>query len=517
LSALFIDPEDGQIRPGSEAAALVELLIAPARGHSATVLALLGEHGIPAGAVHRLLERSDAAVAASIEWVERVAADRARAQRIGAAAVLADRALATFGGRAAIVPSTLGPMWSSDVDVLVSEAGAEDAARCLREAGLLEVDPLLERLGRLTPGVSRFAAVEKRTVLAAVELCRYLYDYGPAADSAVARAERRAGATARVAAADRLTRRAAKLAAARRVTLRGVLELIALVRETGIRRPPTAVVAIALRRASAFQRDLGADSELPAASALGSLPNVWWGLARARAVRREVVHRGRPRRVRVAFSGVDGAGKSTQVSLLSGHLDALNVPAVEVWVRLGFSGSRLLSIAAKLGQRLLPAGSHSAHLARATASGNATPVTRRGPLGWLWALAVTLDYVRCSRAAARALHGQVGIFDRSSLDASIALDYDYGGTLRLRLQHRLIDRLVPKPDHGFYLRLAGPEAYARKEDMFSRGALEELVSRYDRGIAARSEARALDARRAPEELAWEVLAVLLSGGPPRSG
>jgi hypothetical protein len=253
-------------------------------------------------------------------------------------------------------------------------------------------------------------------------------------------------------------------------------------------------------------------SNLPVPPLYAWRPNLAWAVARLHAVRREARHRVRPRRVTVVFSGIDGAGKSTQVASLVESMGRLNVPTVPVWVRLGFSGSRLLSIVARTGQRALPAGSHSAHVARATGAGDPTPVTRRGLLGWTWALAVTLDYVRQSRAGIRSLRGQLGVFDRGSFDAKIALDHDHGGALKLRLHHALIRRLVPPPDNGFYLRLPGSAAYARKEDMFAERVLEEFVSRYDRALGGRPEVTTLDAQHPSQELAWNVICVVIAGG-----
>jgi thymidylate kinase len=508
VSPSFIDRRDGEVIPDSRAAGLVRQLLAGAANEVDSVLDVLRAHEIPPGAITRLMEEVNAPVAASVAWRSAAVADRAKGERLAAVDRLTAEALSGVAEDVAMLGSAMGRMWSSDVDVLVREGATGRAGQCLRDAGFLPLQPLLERLGRATPGVERFGAVDGTEILGSVELCRCICDYGPVAGPAIdAAVPGASGAVRFVRAQDRLHRRAAKIAAARRVTVRGVLELLALLELVDGPRT-NGVVATALRRGADLEERLGAGRLLPTASGGVRAPNWTWVAARARAARRETRYRLRPRRVRVVFSGIDGAGKTTQVDRLAENLDRMNVASVKIWVRLGFSGSVLLSGGARIAQRLLPPSSHSGQAARTSGVGNPSPLTRRGPIGWAWALVNTLDYVRQSRGAARRARSRVGILDRSVLDAQIALDHDYGGELALGLHHRILERTARWPDHTFYLRLPATVAYDRKEDMFSRSVLGDLVARYDRLLPGRRGVVVLDAQRPRDELALDVLAAV---------
>jgi thymidylate kinase len=206
----------------------------------------------------------------------------------------------------------------------------------------------------------------------------------------------------------------------------------------------------------------------------------------------------------VAFSGIDGSGKSTQAARLADSLMRVDVPAIAVWGRIGFTGTPLLSAAARVGRRVLPAGSHSGLRARATGAGGAVPLTRRGPIGWSWALAMTVAYLRVVRAGVRRGRGQVVVLDRGLPDALVDLEKGFGGALRLGLHRRLIRRLGPQADVTYYLRLPGSAAYERKRDLFAESVLQSYAERLDR-LAPELEAVVVDAERPAEEIARDVL------------
>ena len=472
-SAAFVD-QDGALLEDHDDVLPVARLVESAAGDPSALLASLAVHAVPPGAADRIVQRLAPAVAGSDAWSEAVAADRRRAERFQRAVALLEEALRPLGDGVALASSELGPLWWRDVDVLVSPELLADADEALRAAGFLPLDPLLVWLGR-TGGARRYAAMDAEP-LCRVELSVQLHERGPAAEEAIARARRPAGdGLPRLAAVDRLDKQAAKIVAGRRATLRGVLELAALRDELG--SGPT---ALARRR------------------------YLVWTLARARNVRRRLARRLRARRLVVAFSGIDGSGKSTQAARLADSLMRVDVPAVAVWGRIGFSGSPLLTAAARLGRRVLPAGSHSAQRARAQGTGGAAPLTRRGPIGWTWALGVTIAYLRVVRAGVRRGRGRVVVLDRGLPDALIDLEKGFAGELRLGMHRRLIRRLAPRADVTFYLRLSGSAAHERKRDLFAPSVLESYAERFDQ-VASELGAVLVDAERPAEEIARDVL------------
>ena len=488
---------------------LVRALLAPHAGDPAAARRALKAAGLAPTGVASIAEDAVPGLAADPDWREALEANAGKAERLRRAADLAGIALAPLGGRVALPRTNLGPGWSSDVDVMLGEGALRDAEDALAAAGFADLNPLLARIGRATPGVRRWAAIEGGSVLGSVELCERLTDHGPPAAPAVARAlPDPGGGLPRLTTEDDLRRRAAKIAAARTVPLRGALEVLAL-DAAGVTPPAERDVVVALRRCAELEQELSGPGRLTAlADGTPAVRNRAWGVARAGAVRREARRRVRPRRLLVAFSGIDGAGKSTQAETLAANLLRVSVPARPVWARLGFSAGGLVVKAGRLGQRVLPAGSHSAQTARATGTAPTAgrpPLTRRGPVGWAWTMAVTLDYVRLARSEIRRSRDAVVVLDRALPDALVGLDEGYGGALDLRLHRKVIERLAPRPDLTLYLRLSGAASYARKQDLFALEVLEDHAQRYDALFARLPGVIQLDAERSVEELALEAL------------
>ena len=471
-------------------------------------LARARAHGIPPSVLE------GAAPAGDARWQAAVERSRARAVRIERARVLVAEALAPVAG-AALSDGLLGAEFSADVDVYVRPDALTPVGTALTARGAVAVDAVERRLRGGEDGPPRhFALVENGAVLAPVELVVHLWDGGPPAAPAVARA-----AGGRLTLADVAARRTAKAAASRRPTVRALAELTALL-ELGAPLP-SAWARGALRRHAELERELVGTG--PVQAAVLRQPRrpgaeVLWLRARARGARSLL----RPRRgqLRVAFVGVDGAGKSTQAERLAANFQAAGVPAVAEWSRLGNRALAPVAGLAKLAQRLLPAGSHSFEAAREAAgradpdagpSAVAIPLTRRGPVGWAWALAVTLDYVVRTQAARRRARGRVLVLDRALPDALVGLEDNYGVALRLGLQRRLLERLTPAPHLVVYLRLPGAVAKARKDDTFTAAELEVQRERYERLLARLGDAVVtLDAQRSREEIAEAALAAAIS-------
>ena len=223
----------------------------------------------------------------------------------------------------------------------------------------------------------------------------------------------------------------------------------------------------------------------------------------------------RCRAVVVAFSGLDGSGKTTQVESLVETLEALGVDAERVWVRLAFNPRlwRLGSVAKRL---LRPAarGKRSGS-APASAPADVDPSRIDDPLRrlrynsrfltWAWSTIVTAENVRAQRRQVRAVMArrQVVVCDRYALDSAVHLRYRYGESRRFPFQRFVLRVLSPKPVAAFLLDVPGAEAAARKVDQYDVGQLERQARLY-REECERWGAVRLDGRRPPEELAVEI-------------
>jgi thymidylate kinase len=226
------------------------------------------------------------------------------------------------------------------------------------------------------------------------------------------------------------------------------------------------VGAVRLLR-TAFEAPQPLSSAARAAGIIGILR--YDGPVRAKA---RLVVSTRPRRYRpviVSFSGLDGAGKSTQVSRLSDTLHHLGFPAAVQWV--GFAN----------GQRLHAVISHldrgREDTARRWSFPEETPGRERfmppgfdtNPVGrHAWVFTITaLNLVRLWRPVLLPRPDtKVLIFDRFSPDSAVKLDYHYRHLRHLEIRwQRAVFRLAsPKPDVGFLLAVPSDTSYARRED-----------------------------------------------------
>jgi thymidylate kinase len=364
--------------------------------------------------------------------------------------------------------SPLGSGWSRDLDFYM-ESWPDTAA--LERLGWLSLDGLLGRLG--SPGVGRWAVVDGGEVLACVDL-----HLGTSPDPVSALLER--------------CRRRGE------VRVREVLEFRALLRSGSTLPTGDEVVATAARvEAGLGGRDLARWALGPPLPAPAPLPS---GSARRAAAR------WRPAalasRITVAVSGVDGSGKTTVCRLLARDLVRLGIPVTTVWTRPGMRLSRLKGLA-RMGKRLLRQDPAPGVEHVAAGRGAALP-SRRGAVGWVWALLVTLSFLSDARRQHRLARGVV-LYDRHLLDAVVTLDFVYGG-VDLRVHRALIRRLLPRATMAVYLDLPASVAVERKQDdLFGERAVNVQLDRYSARRSEISSLRVMDATRPPEALALEIL------------
>jgi hypothetical protein len=322
-------PTDGRggIEEDQEGAALVAALIEGA-GSAREVLATLRAHQIAPAAASSVLASRRPELAGTAQWREAAKRNRARAERIDAARSRTEAALGRMGDRVAMPRSALGSLWVHDVDVLVHSSALANAGEALSGAGFVDLDPLLARLDRLTPGVRRFAATAEHQVLASVEICTRLHVLGPSADPAIERAEPAGSGLPRLSPPDAARRRCIKVAAARRATVRDALELLALAASSGD-VPIERDVAVAFRRCAELERRLvGSGTLTRIAAELPRAVNPRYLPMRARGLGRALRRRVRPHRLDVAFAGAEEASTSACAERLAELLRSLDIQAV---------------------------------------------------------------------------------------------------------------------------------------------------------------------------------------------
>jgi thymidylate kinase len=395
-----------------------------------------------------------------------IRASRARASEIAGAA------LAEFVLPGGVRTSPLGAGWSNDVDLHLSHL--PDPGK-LEALGWLPIDPLYRRLG--LPATGRWAIAEKGRVLGSADL-----HLGPPPDpvgALLARCRRR-----------------------REVRAREALEARALVR-AGLRFPNDPIVGV-LAQVEVW---LGGDVLAPGHGDPAAPPVALPG-HRARSIRRAIAGV-RRRRLAIALSGVDGAGKSWLARTLQTQLELAGVPTSVVWTRPGMRIGSLDRLA-RTAKRILRQDSRPgvARVAQGEAPGSL--LSRGGALGWTWALLVTLSFIRDARRRSRLARGVV-IWDRHLLDALVTIDFAYGGGDGLRVHRRLVRLLLPPADLTVYLDVPAKVAVDRKPgDLFGEHAIQRQLEAYQRRSDDVQEMYVVDATLPVDELAARLVRLILS-------
>lgn len=377
-------------------------------------------------------------------------------------AAAVERVRETLPG-AQVLTSPLGPGWTEVVRV----SGAPPAGE-LMAAGWLPLDPLRRRLGLRAGG---WWAVPNPSDPQRVALAAHLSGAAPDDVPWVLRRARERG----------------------EVRLLDVLELVEL-RRRGAAFPAASPVLTA-----------AADIEV----GLGRRELVRWTSGRRAAAPLRLARGGPQRRVVVAVTGVDGAGKSTVLEGLAGQLARCALPVGRVWLRPGMGLGPLAEIS-----RRVKRGSgldDEPGINRVAADPDAVLPTRRGRRAWVWALLVTLAFVGGVRRQHAGARGVV-LYDRHLVDALVTLDFAYRG-VDLRLQRWLVRRLVPRADVWVHLDVPVEEAVRRKPgDQIGPRAVARQVEAYDAWLARLPGVTRLDGTRDVGSLVREVLDRVLAGG-----
>lgn len=272
--------------------------------------------------------------------------------------------------------------------------------------------------------------------------------------------------------------------------------------------------ARALSELERAYRFAGRVSRRARAAALAEWP-FGQGRTRRRALVRgwlEARRAAKPRRGQlISFSGLDGAGKSSQAEALRDTLAELGWEATIQWTRLEWTTlweNRWLGILgwparAGLGllARLQPAGQD-------TGAAALTPTAvreRSGLVTNLWVTVVALAHASAQRRESRPhlRRGVIVISDRYTLDAAAHLRFRYGEQRPFRPQIWLVERLSPKPLRGYFVDVPPETAYGRKAEQYSLDDLTRQARLY-REEADRLGVRSLDGERPREELCSQI-------------
>lgn len=174
----------------------------------------------------------------------------------------------------------------------------------------------------------------------------------------------------------------------------------------------------------------------------------------------------------VAFSGIDGAGKSSQVTTLVERLRGAGLDPVVFWMPLGHS--RLQRTLSGSVRRVLRAQHRSGAGPEAHGDRAKAMRVRRPLLSAAWTTVVASSYALTYRkvvARARREGREVVVFDRYALDALAQMRYYYGDGRRYAVQRLLLGKLAPRPHHAYLLDVDGETALGRKQEQHT---LEQL-------------------------------------------
>ncbi len=215
----------------------------------------------------------------------------------------------------------------------------------------------------------------------------------------------------------------------------------------------------------------------------------------------------------VALSGMDGAGKSTQIQNLLDLYQARGQPPVYLWTRIGYTTgfTRVKTWLRRLsGRRLPPSG----------VSTQRQTYFRQGWVRYLWLTLAVLDLMRVYGLSIRRWRrqGRTVICDRYLGDMLVDVRLNFPAEhVEQWLLWRILRRLSPQPDAAVLMLITPEESMRRsqnpdKQEPFP-DPLEVRVQRYDQYRqlqAAGLWTHVLDASQ-PREAVWAELRRALLG------
>jgi thymidylate kinase len=219
--------------------------------------------------------------------------------------------------------------------------------------------------------------------------------------------------------------------------------------------------------------------------------------------------RARSGAVVVSFSGLDGAGKTRQITALQEHLDALGLASRVEWVPFRIWPETLLNrlpagFRARLGPKRRSGAGTDAPVLPGDGSAPRPSVASR-LLRLAWTAVGSLAAVSAGLSLRRrfsSVDAPVVILDRYRLDSAVKLRFWYADVSPALLL-RVVTALAPAPHLELLLRVRPEVAYARKPEQWSPRQLARQAASYDE-LAARVAAVVLDGEGDPEQIQAEV-------------
>lgn len=225
----------------------------------------------------------------------------------------------------------------------------------------------------------------------------------------------------------------------------------------------------------------------------------------------------------IAFSGLDGSGKSSQAATLKENLERLGMEAVVVRTRISWDDwlwalvPRVKRVIAPLARARLALGG------RRAPEEPAEPAAAGDPVGHLreqsalltdaWTVAITLAnaWSQWRLMYRHLLKGKVVICDRYTLDSLVELRHTYGEGKDLRPLRAALARLYPTPARAYLLDVTPETSLARKGEWGIEWltAIRRLYVEEHESLGV----KLLDGERPASDLAGEIGAeVWLHGG-----
>jgi thymidylate kinase len=228
----------------------------------------------------------------------------------------------------------------------------------------------------------------------------------------------------------------------------------------------------------------------------------------------------------VAFSGLDGSGKTSQARLLRDALRASGRDAVVVWAGIGTNRSlvRIKSPVKRMLRALPRIGPLSELIVHVTPKpdGKSSPLAEPGvsirrhgiwfnttTRVWMTIMAIANAYSMRKALLRGFSRGRIVIFDRYALDSAVRLRHWYGDSLTTRFVIKLLQHVLKRPLRAYFLDVPPQVAFDRKPEWELHDL--ECRAKFYQDEYARLGVRRLDGTRPVDELFAEIATDVWSG------